>query len=69
MGSLFSPKVPKENSEAKRAREAELKRAELEAERNRELRIADERRRRGGLLGRQSLIGTSELGVTEKLGS
>jgi len=42
--------------------------AEAEAESLRNARISQQKRLRGRLSGRQSLIATSELGVTEKLG-
>lgn len=48
--------------------EKQRQETEAEANRLRDVRIAQQRRLRGRLSGRQSLIATSELGVTGKLG-
>lgn len=55
-------KKQEEEAEAQRLRD------EQEAERLRDERIAGQKRARGRLSGRQSLIKTSELGVREELG-
>ena len=73
MGFPSAPKGPSVAEKAAQAeREAQLKsqreRATLETERLRQQRISTGRARRGGLIGRRSLITTSELGVTEALG-
>jgi FtsZ-binding cell division protein ZapB len=56
--------LAKQKADLERQREQ----AEQEAEALRESRISAQKRLRGRLSGRKSLIKTSELGVTERLG-
>lgn len=76
MGSIFKkPKAPdtsKQDALLKQQRkqlEEERKQAQLESDRLRDKRVSEQRRLRGRLAGRRSLISGSELGVKDdKLG-
>ena len=75
MGSVLSkPKKPdtsKQEAALKAqqlAAEQQEAQAQLESDRLRDTRISAQKSMRGRLAGRQSLIKTSELGVTEDLG-
>jgi hypothetical protein len=75
MGSVFSPKKPDTSEQdalvAKQQKQLEdqEKQAQLEADRERDKRVASQRAARNRRLGRSSLIGTgSELGTSGSLG-
>lgn len=74
MGIFSKPKKPDTSQQDAliAQQQADLKKqreeAEAEAEALRDKRVAEQRRTRGRLAGRQSLISTSELGVTDTLG-
>lgn len=73
MGLAKGPKGPsaeevKAQKEEQRRLEEERKNAELQADRERELRIRSTQATRQRALGRSSLIGTSELGTKGSLG-
>lgn len=74
MGLFSKPKKPDTSKQeallAKQAKDADEARKAADAETLalRNQRIASQKRQRGRLSGRQSLIKTSELGVKEELG-
>lgn len=74
MGIFSKPKRPdtsKQEALLKQQRadaEKQRQQAQLEADRLRDERVASQKRSRGRLAGRRSLIKTSELGVEETLG-